>query len=262
MATRFQFRLHEVDKAVGGMLILPATPEVIAGFIAEAEAAPEELSTIANVMPAPPMPFLPAESRGKLVVLAILVYAGQVEAGERALAPFRALAAPFVDMLHPMRYPEVYPPEESEYHPTAIGHTMFLDTIDRDVAETIIDYLQSSDATIRVAQLRVLGGAMARVPVEATAFAHRRSRIMVNLAAFTRTRGPGCTQSLGGGFRRGRTTGRLRRVRGLPGRRGRAARVREATRDRPGTGWRPLRRAMIRPTCSASTKISRQRVRA
>jgi hypothetical protein len=37
---------------------------------------------------------------------------------------------------------------------------------------------------MRVAQLRVLGGAMARVPVDATAFAHRRSRIMVNLAAF------------------------------------------------------------------------------
>ena len=184
VATRFQFRLHEVDTVVGGMLILPATPEVIAGFIAEAEAAPEELSTIANVMPAPPMPFLPAESHGKLVVLALLVYAGQVEAGERALAPFRALAAPLADMLHPMRYPEIYPPEESDYHPTAIGHTMFLDTIDRDVAETIFDYLQSSDATMRVAQLRVLGGAMARVPVEATAFAHRRSRIMVNLAAF------------------------------------------------------------------------------
>ena len=36
---------------------------------------------------------------------------------------------------------------------------------------------------MRVAQLRVLGGAMARVPVEATAFAHRKSRIMVNVAA-------------------------------------------------------------------------------
>jgi FAD/FMN-containing dehydrogenase len=34
-----------------------------------------------------------------------------------------------------------------------------------------------------VAQLRVLGGAMSRVPTEATAFAHRKSRIMVNLAA-------------------------------------------------------------------------------
>ena len=64
VATRFQFRLHPVDTVVGGMLILPATPEVIAAFVAEAEAAPEELSTIANVMLAPPMPFLPAEQHG------------------------------------------------------------------------------------------------------------------------------------------------------------------------------------------------------
>jgi FAD/FMN-containing dehydrogenase len=46
------------------------------------------------------------------------------------------------------------------------------------------ELLQASDATRRVAQLRVLGGAMARVPVEATAFAHRGRRIMANVAAF------------------------------------------------------------------------------
>jgi FAD/FMN-containing dehydrogenase len=184
VVTRFKFRLHEVGTVVGGMLLLPATPEVIAGFIAEAEAAPDELSAIANVMPAPPMPFLPPEQHGKLVVLAMLVYAGAVEAGERALAPFRALAEPIADMLRPMPYPEIYPPEEEGYHPTAIGHTMFVDRIDREAAGTIIEHLQASDAPVRVAQLRVLGGAMARVPAEATAFAHRQSRIMVNLAAF------------------------------------------------------------------------------
>ena len=62
VATRFQFRLHEVGTVVGGMLILPATPEVIAWFLAAADAAPDELSTIANVMPAPPLPFLPPSS--------------------------------------------------------------------------------------------------------------------------------------------------------------------------------------------------------
>jgi hypothetical protein len=61
---------------------------------------------------------------------------------------------------------------------------MFVDTIDRRVAETIVDRLQASDAAMRVAQLRVLGGAMARVPADATAFVHRASRIMVNVAAF------------------------------------------------------------------------------
>lgn len=184
VATRFKFRLHEVGSVLGGLLILPATPEVIAGFIAEAEAAPDELSTIANVMPAPPMPFLPAEQHGRLVVFAMLVYAGAIDAGERALAPFRALAKPIADLIRPMHYPEIYPPEDISYHPTAVGRTMFLDYIDQSVSETIVEHLQASDAAMRAAQLRVLGGEMARVPNEATAFAHRQSRIMVNVAAF------------------------------------------------------------------------------
>ncbi|MGH2725111.1 MAG: FAD-binding oxidoreductase [Actinomycetota bacterium] len=183
-ATRFRFRLHPVDTIVGGILILPATADVIASFIAEAEAAPEELSTIANVMPAPPMPFVPEEHHGRLVVMAMLVHAGDTAAGEGAVAPFRALASPIVDMVKPMPYPEIFLPEDEDYHPTAVGRTMFVDTIDRAVAETIVEHLRASDASMRVAQLRVLGGAIARVPADATAYAHRRSRIMVNVAAF------------------------------------------------------------------------------
>ncbi len=182
IATYFQFRLHELGSVFGGMLILPAAPEVIASFIAEAEAAPDELSTIANIMTAPPMPFLPEELHGKLVMMAMLAYAGGPEAGQRVIAPFRALATPIADMVRPMRYPEIYPPEPEGYHPVAAARTMFVDSIDRSVAEMILEYLQASTGSMAVAQLRVLGGAMARVPVDATAFAHRQSRIMVNVA--------------------------------------------------------------------------------
>jgi FAD/FMN-containing dehydrogenase len=184
VATRFLFRLHPLESVVGGVLVLPATAETIAGFIAAAEAAPEELSTIANVMPAPPMPFLPAEIHGQVVILGMLAYAGDAEAGNRALAPFRALATPLADMVRAIPYPEMFPPDDHSYRPTAISRTMFVDTVDRDVAATIVEFLGASDASMRVAQLRVLGGAMARVPSDATAFAHRRSRIMVNVAAF------------------------------------------------------------------------------
>src|SRR5215218_3599183 len=89
VATRLRFRLHEVGRIVGGMLFLPATPDVIAGFVAEAQAAPEELSTIASVMTAPPMPFLPADQHGKPVLLAFMTYAGDGVDGERVIAPFR-----------------------------------------------------------------------------------------------------------------------------------------------------------------------------
>jgi FAD/FMN-containing dehydrogenase len=184
VATRFLYRLHPVSTVVGGMLVLPATPDVIAGFMAAAEAAPEELSGIANVMPMPPMPFIPDEAHGKLSIMALLVHAGDVEDGLRAVEPFRALATPIADLLHPMPYPEIYPPDDPDYHPLAVGHTMFVDHIGHGEAESIVEHLNASDATLRVAQLRVLGGAVARVPVEATAYGHRSSRIMVNVAAF------------------------------------------------------------------------------
>jgi FAD/FMN-containing dehydrogenase len=184
VVTRFQFRLHPLAGIVGGMLMLPATPETIAGFIAAAEAAPEELSTIANVMPAPPMPFLPPEVHGQLAIMGLLTYAGDAAAGEAAMAPFRALATPLADMIRPMSYPEMYPPEDESYHPTAVARTMFIDRVDRDVAVLIDRWLHDSDAAMRVAQIRVLGGAMARVPVDATAFAHRAAKILVNIAVF------------------------------------------------------------------------------
>jgi len=183
VATRFRYRLHPLAAIVGGMMMLPATADVIQSFIALAEAAPDELSTIANVMPAPPMPFVPTEHHGKLVIFAMMCYAGAVDAGERAIAPFRALAVPIVDMVKPSRYPEMYPPDDPNYHPIATGRTFFIDSVDRKVADTIVDQLNSTDAQMRVAQLRVLGGAMARVPVDDTAFAHRRSKIMANVAA-------------------------------------------------------------------------------
>jgi hypothetical protein len=165
VATRFRFRLHPLSHVVGGILVLPASAEVVAGFIAMAEAAPEELSIIANVMPARLLPFLPAERYDQLVIMAPMVYAVGVG-------------------VKPMPYPDIYPPEDPDFHPPAVGHTMFLDKVDRHAAETIVEYLQTSDASRRAAQLRVLGGAMARVAAEATAFAHRGSAIMATVASF------------------------------------------------------------------------------
>jgi FAD/FMN-containing dehydrogenase len=183
VVTRFQFRLHPIDMVVGGMLFLPATPEIVRSFVAEAEAAPEELSTILNVMVAPPMPFIPAEYHGKLIIMAMMVYAGDIEAGLRAVAPFRALATPIADMIRPMHYPEMYPPEQADYHPIAASRTMFIDTVDQHTVDVVFEHLRSSTAQMAVTQIRVLGGALARIPAEATAFAHRHRRMMVNVAA-------------------------------------------------------------------------------
>ena len=184
VVTRVKLRLHELRQFTGGMLVLPATPETITGFAAAASVAPDELSTIANVMPAPPMPFLPSAVHGRLVILGLLAYAGESDAAQRALAPFRSLATPLADLVKEMPYAGMYPPEDPGMHPTAVGRTMFVDTIDTPAAETILRYLSTSDATVRVAQIRVLGGAASRVPNDATAYGHRAKPILVNVAAF------------------------------------------------------------------------------
>ncbi len=183
VATRLRFRLHEIDAVVGGMLMLPASTEVITGLVAAAEAAPEELSIIANIAKAPPLPFVPAEQHGKPIVMALMVYAGDAEAGERALAPIRALATPLADMVRPMRYPEIYDGPEGARPAAAAGTNVFVDGLAAAGAEAILEHLETSTAPMPAAQLRVLGGAMARVPDDASAFGHRGAKMMVNIAA-------------------------------------------------------------------------------
>jgi len=180
VVTHFKYRLHKVDTVVGGMLVLPAKPEVIAAFAAQAEAAPDELSTIVSIMPAPPIPFLPAEYHGQVVTLAMMVYTGDVDEGLRVVAPFRELAEPIADMLGPMPYPEIYWPEDPDFHPVTALRSKFIDRVDERTAQIMLDHLHASNAMLRIAEFRVLGGAMARVPAEATAFAHRSSRVMAS----------------------------------------------------------------------------------
>ena len=181
VATRLHFRLHQVDPFVGGMLMQPASARFIHDFIAISAAAPEELTTIANVMPAPPMPFVPAEWHNKLVAMSFVCYAGGGDAAEPAIAPLRKLATPIVDMVKLMPYAQIYPPEDDSYHPIGTGRNMLVDAIDKRSAESMIEYLSSSPATFSVAQLRVMRGAVARVPDDATAYAHRRRFAMINI---------------------------------------------------------------------------------
>jgi FAD/FMN-containing dehydrogenase len=180
VVSRFRYRLQPVDRIVGGLLFLPATAEVAAGFMELAAQAPEQLSTIMNVMTAPPMPFIPEELHGSPVVMAFLCYAGDVEEGERALAPFRALATPLADMVRPMTYPEMYPPEPEGPKVIAYPHTGFLDAAPE--FEAIVERLGDQVGQMRAVQLRTLGGAAAEIPDDATAYAHRQRAIMVNVA--------------------------------------------------------------------------------
>jgi hypothetical protein len=147
-------------------MLLPATPEVIAAFVVEAEAAPEELSAIANIMVAPPMPEIPEPAHGKPIVMALLcwapeVEAGEIESGERAVARFRRLATLPVNMVRPMPYPEMYQFTKGPGPDHEAARSLFLDAVELPTAEAILGHLRASTAPLAVAQLWMLGGAMA-----------------------------------------------------------------------------------------------------
>jgi FAD/FMN-containing dehydrogenase len=185
VVTKLHYRLHPVDTVLGGMLILPAEPRVIADFVALALEAPDDLSAIAGVMVAPPMPFLPEEVHGQMVVLALMVHAGDPSAGEVEVDRFRRLSTPLLDGLQVMPYAGMFPADEpGPPQPEAMSlRSVFSDEFTLTEAEILVDALGSSTASMSAVQIRVLGGAVSRVPSEATAFAHRDRAMVLNVAA-------------------------------------------------------------------------------
>lgn len=184
VVTRFGYRLHPLTQVIGGMLVQPATPEAVAEFMRRADEAPEELSVIANVMNCPPMPMVPEEHHGSTVLMSLVCWSGDLDEGERVLGSLREIAEPLADLVKPIPYPEMFPPEDPGYRPTATTRNMFMDRVDVNEARAIIEAINASDAPLRAVQLRPLGGAMARVAPDATAFAHRSARVMAIVVSF------------------------------------------------------------------------------
>ena len=126
----------------------------------------------------------------------------------------------------------------------------FLDAVDRATAETIVQHLQASTAPMAVAQLRVLGGAMARVPAEATAFAHRHRRIMAGVGAvYERAQDRPAQEAWADGFAAALRQGDPGVYVNFLSDEGRTGSARP-TRGPPGTGWPRSSAATTRTTCS------------
>jgi FAD/FMN-containing dehydrogenase len=178
VVTRFQFRLYPVGLIFGGALFMPPTKEVLRSLGPIAASAPEELTTISVLMAAPPAPFIPAELHGKPTLAIMFVYDGDAEAGQAAIEPFRQVATPMAELVMPMPYPGIYKMlEDAEQPAMGVHRSLFLDTLDDDAVDAILEHTAAAPATMT--QIRILGGAMARVPAGATAFAHRDAGVMV-----------------------------------------------------------------------------------
>ncbi len=179
VVTRFQYRLYPVGEIFGGALFMPATRDVLRSLVPIASSAPDELTTISFLMALPPAPFVPAELVGTMSLAVMFVWSGDPADGPAAIAPFREVATPLVDLSMPMPYPGIYALlEQAEQRALTVHRSRFLSTLDDAAIDAMLDALAAPSSPAAMVQLRVLGGAMARVPADATAFAHRDAAVM------------------------------------------------------------------------------------
>jgi hypothetical protein len=109
------------------------------------------------------------------------VWSGDLEAGQRVLDPFRALGQPMVDQTRPMSFGEMYEANgEMPAQYTSAVRSFMADSLDDAAITALLDHFEDLPPnSMAVIQFRVLGGAMARIPVEATAFAHRKTNLIL-----------------------------------------------------------------------------------
>jgi len=186
IVTAFRFRLHAVGPEVlSGLIVHPfaKAPALIRRYRRLAAEAPDELTCWVVIRQAPPLPFLPAEWHGKEVFILALCYVGDMAEGERAVAPLRALGEPIADVVGPHPFVGWQAAFDPLLTPGARNYWKSHDFADLSDAamDVLLDHagrLPTPETEIFIAHL---GGAMARVPAEATAYPNRDAHYLMNV---------------------------------------------------------------------------------
>jgi FAD/FMN-containing dehydrogenase len=177
IVTEFEFRLAPVKNVLAGMLLVPATREAVRGYLEYSASAPDDLTTLANIMHAPPAPFVPEEQVGERVLAILVIWTGDVDAGEGALAPLRALGTPVAEAISVMPYPAVYDFTAHQAAPHGFSlRSMYADELSDHAIDVMIKAIDDATSPFSIVHLRGLGGALSRVDNEATPFTNRDRR--------------------------------------------------------------------------------------
>ena len=178
IVTSFEYRLHPVGPIVlAGPIFHPLedAPEVLRFYREFAAAAPDELTTILELELAPPLPFLPEDVHGKPIVMVGACYAGPPEDGAEVVRPLKEFGSPIVDRLEPKPYLAL----QSMFDPL-VPHgwhrywkSVELPPLTDGAIDTLIDHTSRITSPRSYTIILQLGGALGRVPEDATAFSQR-----------------------------------------------------------------------------------------
>lgn len=185
IVTNFEFRLHPVRDVLAGVIVHPADHalEALRAFRDFAGSAPDEFCGLAVIANAPPLPFLDPAWHGRPVLIHAVCWCGDMDAGQRALAPLLEAGRPVTVHVGPMPYvrwqqlQDAGAPAGRYYYWKSANYSNLSDATLQQLAAAARQ-LPSPLSEIHVQHL---GGAVARAHVDETAFAHRDAGFFVNL---------------------------------------------------------------------------------
>lgn len=185
VVTSFEFRAHPVTSVLAGLVAYPIeeADEVLKYLRDFIEDAPEELSADAIFQHVPPMPRIPEEHYGKLVIGIFLRYAGTPEDGERAIRPVQEFGKPLINFAVPMDYVTVQsmldPVNPYGYLNYWTGE--FLPALGRAEIETVTRIGGRLPSQHSIIEVIPFNAAPTRVSPDATAYAHRRPSWLIHV---------------------------------------------------------------------------------
>jgi FAD/FMN-containing dehydrogenase len=188
IVTSFEYRLHPVGATVlAGPIFHPLedASQVLRFYREFAAAAPDELTTIFELSVAPPLPFLPEDVQGKPIVMVGACYAGTPDDGIDVVRPLKRFGSPIVDLLEPKPYLEL----QSMFDPF-VPHgwhrywkSVELPPLTDDAIDTLVERSSAPTSPKSYTIVFQLGGALARVGEDETAFSQRDAAHNVNINA-------------------------------------------------------------------------------
>ncbi|HEX8959665.1 MAG TPA: FAD-binding oxidoreductase, partial [Solirubrobacterales bacterium] len=190
VVTAFEFDLHPVGPTVtAGPVFYPGerAEEILRFYRDFAPDLPDELTTLVNLLTAPPAPFLPEDWHGKKLIALAGCYSGDPDEGMKVLQPIRDLGDPVADLVGPMPYVQMqglfdalWPKGTQAYMKAG-----YFRELDDHAIETMARFHQSATSPSSEIHIQPFGGAIARVGEDETAHGERQAPFVLNTIAST-----------------------------------------------------------------------------
>jgi FAD/FMN-containing dehydrogenase len=186
VVTSFEFRLSPVKDIYGGPMFyeLDSAGDLFRFYREFIADAPEQFGGFPAYQIAPPLPFIPEERHGKTHALFVACWAGDLEQGERVLAPFHDVAPVVAEMVGPMPYPALNSAFDALY-PPGLRHywkSSFVKEITDEMIDAHLEHGSRVPEMTSTMHIYPINGACHRAAPESTAFAYRDANFATVIA--------------------------------------------------------------------------------